>query len=114
MCLGALSCVHIARGNTILAVGFFALAATIGLVGLVMPRAIRPVFVASVVVTFPIGWVVSRLALAFLFYAVLTPIGLWFRLIGRDTLVLRHYPGRTTYWTSKPVVHDVRRYFQPF
>src|SRR4051794_35497420 len=60
-----------------------------GALGLLWPRAVRPIFVGAVVVTFPIGWAVSHLVLAVLFYAVFTPLGLLFRLLGRDVLCRR-------------------------
>src|SRR6516164_8654718 len=50
------------------------LAATLGPLGLIWPACIRPVFVAWIVVAFPIGWVVSRVTLAILFYGLFTPL----------------------------------------
>ena len=38
------------------------------------------------VLAFPIGWTVSQVILAVMFYGLFTPIGLVFRLIGRDPL----------------------------
>src|SRR5688572_4348658 len=63
---------------------FAILAVTVGPLGLIAPSAIRPVFVAWTVLAFPIGWTVSRLVLLFLFAAIVTPLGLIFRLRGRD------------------------------
>ena len=58
----------------------------IGLLGLLWPRVIRPVYVGWMVLAFPIGWTVSQAMLAVMFYGLFTPIGLLFRLIGRDPL----------------------------
>jgi hypothetical protein len=113
-CFGGLAGWHALQGHPTWAPSLAALAVTVGPLGLMRPRLVRPIFVAWMVVTFPIGWAVSRLALAFLFYGVFTPLGLWFRLSGRDLLGLRHRPERTTYWTLKPAVHDVHRYYRPF
>ena len=41
------------------------------------------------IAAFPIGWTISRLMLAALFYLVFTPMALVFRLMGRDALHLR-------------------------
>ena len=38
------------------------------------------------VLAFPIGWTVSQVILLLMFYGLFTPIGLVFRLIGRDPL----------------------------
>ena len=92
-------------------IAFLALA--VGLSGLVWPRLIRPIYVGWMVLTFPIGWTVSQLLLALLFYGLLTPIGLFFRLIGRDPLHLRR-PATETYWSPKATPTDPRRYFKQF
>src|SRR5688500_15892181 len=52
------------------------LVASLGPVGLLFPRAARPVFVTWVVVAFPIGWVVSRLLVVVLFFGLVTPVAL--------------------------------------
>ena len=89
------------------------LAATVGPVGLVWPRAIRPIFVGWIVAVFPIGWVVSLLVLGLLFFVVFTPLGLLFRLIGRDALLLKRRPELATYWTPKPAIAPAR-YFRTY
>src|SRR5947209_2755915 len=91
------------------AIAFAVVALVIGVPGLIAPAAIRLVFVGSVVVTFPIGWVVSRVALAAIFYGIFTPIGLVMRVCGRDALELRR-PERDSYWTPKPQPADLRAY----
>jgi hypothetical protein len=66
------------------------------------------------VLAFPIGWTVSRLVLAAVFYGLFTPIGLVFRLMGRDPLARRPPHDVVSYWTEKPDRADVRRYFRQF
>ena len=46
------------------------------------------------VLAFPIGWTVSQVMLAMMFFGLFTPIGLVFRLIGRDPLHRARPPGR--------------------
>ena len=66
------------------------------------------------VLAFPIGWTVSLVLLGLVYYGLFLPIGLVFRLVGRDALGLRSQPDATTYWTSRPEMADVRRYFRQF
>ena len=66
------------------------------------------------VLAFPIGWTVSLLLLALVYYAVFTPIAVVFRLIGRDALVLRRQPDAASYWREHEAPADVRRYFRQF
>ena len=54
---------------------------------------------------------VSHLLLLILFYAMFVPLGLFFRLIGRDALARRR-PDRSTHWLPKPTPSDVRSYFR--
>jgi hypothetical protein len=100
--------------RTELAIALAVLAATVGVLGLVKPAAIRPVYVGCMILTFPIGWIVSRLLLAVVFYGIFTPLGLLFRLLGRDALGIRPQPEAPSYWLPKPAVTDRRRYFRQF
>jgi hypothetical protein len=102
------------RGHPTAAVVLAALALTAGPVGLVRPEWLRPVFVAWMVLAFPIGWTVSQVILALLFYGLFMPLGLVFRLIGRDPLQRGRRPGLETYWTAKAAPTSPRRYFQQF
>jgi hypothetical protein len=102
------------RGHTNLAVALTVLALTIGPLGLALPQFIRPVFVAWMVLAFPIGWTVSQLILALIFYGLFTPISLIFRLIGRDPLHRTRQPALESYWTPKATPTDSRRYFKQF
>src|SRR5262245_52931839 len=74
------------RGHSGLAAVFAAMAVTIGPVGLARPRWIRPIYVGWMILAFPIGWTVSQVMLALMFFGLFTPIGLLFRLLGRDPL----------------------------
>ena len=102
------------RDRPSLAAVFAVLGVVVGLSGLVKPALVRPVYVGAMVVTFPIGWTVSKLVLACLFYGVFTPVGLLFRLIGRDTLGRGYRPTMASYWSLKSMPRDPQRYFRPF
>ena len=67
------------------AAAFWAVAAA-GLVGVLRPGFLRPVYVLWMALAFPIGWTVSHLLLLIVYYLVLTPIGLLMRLFGYDPL----------------------------
>lgn len=85
-----------------------------GVLGLVWPRGIRPVFIAWMALAFPIGWVISRAVLGTLFYGMFTPIAWIFRMIGRDALGLKPQPQAATYWLPKDHDVDKSRYFNQF
>lgn len=91
-----------------------ALALTVAPLGLVRPRAIRPLFIASMAVAYPIGWVVSRLVLGVIFYGLFTPVAWLFRLAGRDALLLKPKPRAETYWSRKPSAANPAQYLHQF
>jgi hypothetical protein len=66
------------------------------------------------VMAFPIGWTISQFILALMFYRLFTPIGLVFRLLGRDALHRVRQPGLDSYWSPKATPADPRRYFKQF
>ena len=114
--LGALAYwegIHRERTTTALVLAGMGLA--IGLSGLIRPRTLRPLFAFLIAVTYPIGLVISNLILAALFYALFTPIGLIFRLLGRDPLGRRRLPADWgTYWKPYPLTTETRRYFRQY
>src|ERR1043166_8790142 len=70
-----------------------AVAVVVGTLGLIKPGAVRWIFVGWMVLAFPIGWLVSQIMLAVLFYLVLTPVAVLFRWRGRDVLARKPAPG---------------------
>ena len=87
------------------------LAGLLSVGGLVLPALIRPIFVGLILLTFPIGWVVSHLLLGLIFYGVVTPIGLILRMSGHDPLQLKK-PGGNTVWKTSVGKTDATRYLR--
>jgi hypothetical protein len=109
---GALSLLQgVGRGHLVLASVLAALAVVPGLAGLARPRSVEPVFRVAMAAAIPIGWVVSHVLLAVIFYLVITPVAIFFRLIGRDALVRRPAPGAGTHWVAREPTTDPRRYW---
>jgi hypothetical protein len=103
------------RGRPAAGAAIAVAAAIVGAIAWLRPTALRPLFVGWMMAVFPIGWLISRVVLAVIFFGVFTPIGLLFRLVGRDVLLLRRPPAsQTTYWIPKPQARDVRSYFHQF
>ena len=102
------------RGRTAIGGLFALLALTIGPLGLIRAQWIRYIYVGWMVLAFPIGWAVSQIILLVMFLGLFTPIGLVFRLVGRDTLQRARRPELDSYWKPKPAMTDVRRYFKQF
>ena len=77
------------------------LAIVVPLAGLAWPRGLRHVYVGLTYATYPIGFVVSHIVLALLYYLVLTPIGLVMKLGGYDPLARRFEPKSPSYWKRR-------------
>lgn len=78
------------------------------------PRWMKPAYQGLTAVTYPIGYVVSHLVMAGVFFGVITPLALFFRLTGRDALKRRFEPDRKSYWEEREATTDVARYFRQF
>jgi hypothetical protein len=86
----------------ILAVLLGAAGLCIFLITLISARAGRIIYLGLTFAGLPIGFVVSVLLMATFYYLVLTPVGLVFKLLGRDSLERRFEPDAPTYWTPRP------------
>ena len=91
-----------------------ALGLVVGTLGVARPVAIRWIYTGWMMAAFPLGWAISQIMLAGLFYGVFTPVAATFRLIKRDSLRLRRRENEETYWMPKPGTSDPRDYFRQF
>ena len=77
------------------------------------PAVVKPIYMGWMIAAFPIGWTVSRVALATIFFAVVTPLALVFRARGRDALRLRRET-HDTYWIARRKAPAPSDYFRQF
>ena len=111
--LGGLACWQwLGHGRPVAGAILGALALSVGIAGLIWPRAAWPFYVGLTVLTFPIGWVMTRAILGILFLGLFTPIGLLFKLLGRDVLQVKRRAEKTTYWAPKRTPSDPRSYLR--
>ena len=61
-----------------------------------------------------IGWILSSVVLAVLYYLVLTPIGVLLRLTGYDPMKRRFDRTAKTYWLPRNSDTETERYFKQF
>jgi hypothetical protein len=89
-------------------------AASSGVLAVAAPSALRPFYRALTAVSLPIGYVVSRAIMALVYFGIVTPIALVFRLAGRDALARRRDPARRSYWEPRAAAGDIKRYYRQF
>lgn len=80
--------------------------------GLIFPGRLKPAFIGLSLVTFPMGVLVNELSLGLIFFLVFVPIGIAFRLMGRDPLHREFEAETPSYWQAKRRPVDVASYFR--
>jgi hypothetical protein len=93
---------------------FVLLAALAGAFSLVYPKANLPIYLGLTIVAYPIGFVLSYVILGSIFYVMLAPVGLFFRLTGRDLMNRRFEEGRESYWLDARPERAKESYFRQF
>lgn len=90
----------------------WAAAVALPLAGCLSRRVLRLAYLGLSYATFPIGYVVSHVALALVYYLALTPIGLTMRLIRHDPMQRTLDRSAKTYWTRRAESRRPGDYFR--
>lgn len=85
-----------------------------GFFSIAMPAANRALFVTLSLITYPIGFVVSHVVMAIIFFVIITPVGLLFRVLGRDPLHRKLDRSAESYWAPHVARNDKASYFKQF
>ncbi len=89
----------------------WSLAIVFALLAAVYPPALRPVFVLWIRLAMALNWVMTRLLLGIVFYLILTPTGVMYRLFSGDPLKRQWLPDAPTYWEEpEEQPTDLERY----
>lgn len=99
------------KGFDTLHVAVWILAIGVPLAGLISRPFIRMVYLGLTYATYPIGYAVSRVLLAVVYYLALTPIGLTMRLFRYDPLARRLDPESSSYWIRREGSKTAESYF---
>jgi len=79
--------------------------------GGILPQLLRPIHKGWMWVGHILGWINTRILLSIVFYAMVTPIGLVFRLMGKDTMRRAFAESSTTYRVVRsPRPHSHMKY----
>ena len=80
----------------------------------VFPKANLPIYVGLTLLSYPIGFVLSYLIMGFLFFVLITPLGLFFKLTGRDPMFRAFDREAATYWADPRPRRGKESYFRQF
>ena len=95
--------------SIIVAVGFLTFLSSI-----ISIKVTRIIYLGLSLVTLPIGWILSFIMLGTFYYLIVTPIGLIFRLTGRDPLSRKFASTAKSYWKKRKSPDTLDRYFHQF
>lgn len=101
-------------GSLLAAQILWGIGVTVGVLYYAVPPLRRPVFVGWSILTYPLGWLLSYLVMAVIYYLLVTPIGWVLRLVRRDPMERRFDPDASSYWVERPPTPEPGRYFRQF
>ena len=93
---------------------FLALGTISALLSAVAPWANRVLYVGLTLLAFPIGFVLSYVIMGTLFFLVIGPIAILFRLFGRDRMHRGYDPKAFSYWVEARPARDQESYFHQY
>ena len=98
----------------VVAVALWAAALVVPVAGWVFPFFMRLVFVGMSFAAWPIGFVVSHVVLALVYFLVVTPIGLLMRVVGYDPMTRRATGDGASRWVPRNGERKAESYFRQF
>lgn len=87
----------------------------VAILGYLRPKSFSLIFNTLLWITFPLGWVATQIVVAIMFYIILTPLAILFRLKGRDILQIKQ-PGSdtATFWKRQNEAKSSESYFRQY
>ena len=95
--IAVVTLIHWALRGHLVTWPFYAVAIFLGL-ALLMPAALKPVFVAWMKLAEVLNWIMTRVLLSIIFYLMITPMRPLVRLFSGDPLKRRFEPEAESYW----------------
>ena len=102
------------KGHAYTALGLVVFGVAAGWLGIRNAKPAIYVYWLWMGISLVLGLVVSPIVFMLFYYTVITPIGLFMRLIGRDKLMLKRPANAKTYWVDLSTITDRSRYERQF
>ena len=101
-------------GSTVWPIAIWIGGGALSLVFFAVPAARRSIYVAWMYAAFPIGWTVSHLLLAVIYFGVVTPVAIALRAFGHDSLQRKFDRSSRSYWVRTTPHGRPETYFKQF
>ena len=69
--------------------------------GFLIPIILKPIYLVWMIFAVILGWFMTRVIISLLYYIIITPIGLFLRIIGKDLLDLKEQKNKKSYWNIR-------------
>jgi hypothetical protein len=99
-------------GSTTAAQVLWGVGGVLSLAFAAVPPLRRTLYVGWMLAVWPIGFVVSHVILAVIFFGVFAPVGVLLRLFGRDPMTRAFDKSSTTYWIPREGPREAESYFR--
>ena len=79
--------------------------------GIITPAALKPIYKIWMTFAIIIGWVMTRVILSVLFYLIISTIGIFARLVGKDFLNLKS-KNNESYWNIRNKEYELNQDYE--
>ena len=90
---------------------FFSIGSILIILGGIAPLILKPVYKIWMIFAVIIGWIMTRIILSVLFFSIITIIGLFTRLLGKDFLNLKS-KSNESYWNVRNKEHELNQDYE--
>lgn len=101
-------------GNHTVAALVFGVAVAVPLVGWILPRFMRCVYLGMTYASFPIGFTISFLLMVVIYYGIVFPLGLMMKICRYDPMTRKLDEAAPSYWIEHKQQKEVKTYFRQF
>lgn len=84
------------------------------LLSLVNAKLVKPIFIGLMIVALPIGLAISFVLMGLIYYGMMTPLAIVFRLTGRDKLNRKLDPDAKSYWHVRETAPTPASYLKQY
>ena len=91
---------------------FLTTGAVLFIFGSILPVLLKPIYWIWMIIATILGGFMTRVILSFLFYVILTPIGLIARLFGKQFIELRWNKSKASYWNYRTTKQQKRENYE--
>ena len=90
---------------------FFSIGSILIILGGITPVILKPIYKIWMIFAVIIGWIMTRVILSVLFFSIITTIGIFTRLIGKDFLNLKS-KNNESYWNIRNKEYELNQDYE--